>query len=171
MNTADGEWISSSEMRVHHEVHPGGGLCGRARLVALSRTTEPSLMSGQMPFGYKSVPFFILGNPRSGTTLLRLMLNNHPSVAVPMECGFAVWLHDSYKGIRTFDLALVQDIGGIAQITLAENDVPGWNRGFFQLGVTPGGGRKLVHGRGLALLQCECEAKPASPQWPCGDNM
>jgi len=40
------------------------------------------------------------------------MLNNHPSVAVPMECGFAVWLHDSYKGIRTFDEALVRRFAG-----------------------------------------------------------
>lgn len=45
----------------------------------------------------KTPPFFILGNPRSGTSLLRLMLNNHPEISVPVECGFAVWLYDSYK--------------------------------------------------------------------------
>ena len=41
-------------------------------------------------------PIFILGNPRSGTTLLRLMLACHPRIAVPPECGFAVWLYDRY---------------------------------------------------------------------------
>jgi len=40
---------------------------------------------------------FILGNPRSGTSLLRLMLNAHPRVAAPPECGFLQWWHDKYK--------------------------------------------------------------------------
>ena len=42
-------------------------------------------------------PFFIIGNPRSGTTLLRVMLTCHPQIVIPPECGFAVWLHRSYK--------------------------------------------------------------------------
>lgn len=41
--------------------------------------------------------FFILGNPRSGTTLLRLLLNNHSKVVIPPECGFVVWWHKKYK--------------------------------------------------------------------------
>ena len=44
-----------------------------------------------------SNPFFILGNPRSGTTLLRLMLDAHPKMTVPPECGFIVWFYDKYK--------------------------------------------------------------------------
>ena len=43
-------------------------------------------------------PIFILGNPRSGTTLLRLMLTCHREVVVPPECGFAVWLWEKYRG-------------------------------------------------------------------------
>jgi hypothetical protein len=39
-----------------------------------------------------SRPIFILGNPRSGTTLLRLLLAAHPRLAVPPECGFVLWL-------------------------------------------------------------------------------
>ena len=31
------------------------------------------------------VPFFIVGFQRSGTTLLRLMLDNHPDVAIPLD--------------------------------------------------------------------------------------
>ena len=30
----------------------------------------------------------IVGAPRSGTTLLRLMLDSHPDVAIPPETGF-----------------------------------------------------------------------------------
>ena len=42
-------------------------------------------------------PVFIIGNPRSGTTLLRLMMTCHRNIVVPPECGFAVWLYDKYK--------------------------------------------------------------------------
>lgn len=33
-------------------------------------------------------PVFLLGSQRSGTTMLRLMLNNHPSLAIPHESAF-----------------------------------------------------------------------------------
>lgn len=39
----------------------------------------------------------MIGNPRSGTTLLRLMINSHRNMVIPPECGFAVWWHDKYK--------------------------------------------------------------------------
>lgn len=37
-------------------------------------------------------PFFVVGAQRSGTTLLRLMLDHHPRIAVPHEFDFAVAL-------------------------------------------------------------------------------
>jgi hypothetical protein len=40
---------------------------------------------------------FILGNPRSGTSLLRIMLNSHPEIAAPPECGFLHWWFGKYK--------------------------------------------------------------------------
>ncbi len=54
-------------------------------------------------------PFFIIGNPRSGTTLLRLMLNNHPLISVPPECGFAVWLYEKYKAENFLDKSIVRN--------------------------------------------------------------
>lgn len=45
-------------------------------------------------------PFFVLGNPRSGTSLFRLMLNSHPLITVPPECGFALWLAKKYTARR-----------------------------------------------------------------------
>lgn len=42
-------------------------------------------------------PLFIIGNPRSGTTLLRLLLTAHAKILIPPECGFVVWLHDKYR--------------------------------------------------------------------------
>jgi len=41
--------------------------------------------------------FFILGNQRSGTTLLRLMLTCHGSVVVPPECHFMLWLYKRFS--------------------------------------------------------------------------
>lgn len=43
-------------------------------------------------------PVFVIGNPRSGTTLLRLMLTSHPDVCIPQEAGFALWLYPDFAG-------------------------------------------------------------------------
>lgn len=42
-------------------------------------------------------PIFIIGSPRSGTTLLRLILTNHSQILIPPECGFVIWLQKKYK--------------------------------------------------------------------------
>ena len=41
--------------------------------------------------------YFILGNPRSGTSLLRIVLNAHPNIIAPPESGFLQWWFNSYK--------------------------------------------------------------------------
>lgn len=41
-------------------------------------------------------PIFIIGNPRSGTTLLRLMLTCHQQICIPPEAGFAMWLEPQF---------------------------------------------------------------------------
>ena len=63
-------------------------------------------------------PLFILGSPRSGTSMLRLILTCHPEVTIPPECGFILWLEDRYgrwnaaacedRGLRTGFLADLQ---------------------------------------------------------------
>lgn len=39
-----------------------------------------------------AAPFFIIGNPRSGTTLLRFILSSHPRIYIPGETGFLPFL-------------------------------------------------------------------------------
>ncbi len=39
-------------------------------------------------------PFFIVGHPRSGTTLLRYMLSSHPHLYIPDETGFLPFLNN-----------------------------------------------------------------------------
>ena len=72
-------------------------------------------------------PLFIIGNPRSGTTLLRLMLTNHKNIVIPPECGFAVWFYDKYKSevfsetvIRNF----VEDLSTARKIETWNLDYP-----------------------------------------------
>ena len=43
-------------------------------------------------------PFFIIASPRSGSTLLRLMLSCHPELCVPQEAGFLITLFKKYSG-------------------------------------------------------------------------
>ena len=62
-------------------------------------------------------PLFVIGNPRSGTTLLRLMLTCHPAVIIPPECGFVIWLKRKY-----FNWALA-DSGNTAIVNELVNDL------------------------------------------------
>jgi len=63
-----------------------------------------------------SPPFFVVGAPRSGTTMLRLMLDSHPQLAVPFESGFIV---DFYRrqaqygdlSVRDNAARMLRDIG------------------------------------------------------------
>jgi len=65
-------------------------------------------------------PLFIIGNPRSGTTMLRLILTSHSKVLVPPECGFIIWLKDKYANweqkdndIRNFHINYLGDLLGL----------------------------------------------------------
>lgn len=42
-------------------------------------------------------PIFILANPRSGSSVFRLILNSSPYSVFPPECGFIQWLYSKYK--------------------------------------------------------------------------
>lgn len=49
-------------------------------------------------------PLFILGNPRSGTSLLRLMLHRHSQLCIPPESHFFLWLEEAYCNFENFEL-------------------------------------------------------------------
>jgi hypothetical protein len=52
----------------------------------------------------EGAPFFIVGSARSGTTLLRLMLNAHPDVAVPPESRFIAELWTGQDEVKIDEL-------------------------------------------------------------------
>jgi hypothetical protein len=63
-----------------------------------SSSAVPHLSAG-IP-ALNCTPVFIVGCSRSGTTLLRLMLDSHPSLAIPDESHFITELHRGWLGAR-----------------------------------------------------------------------
>ena len=57
-------------------------------------------------------PLFVVGYPRSGTTMLRLMLHSHPRIAIPYETSF---LLAAYRHRRRFVLRQEPDESTVAQ--------------------------------------------------------
>ncbi len=50
------------------------------------------------------IPFvFIIGRPRSGTTMLRFMLDAHPNIRIPLESAFIKNLFPKYGKIKIWD--------------------------------------------------------------------
>lgn len=47
--------------------------------------------------------FFIIGRPRSGTTLLRTILDAHPNIKIPTECFFILQLFRKYNKVKNWD--------------------------------------------------------------------
>lgn len=53
-------------------------------------------------------PFFVVGNPRSGTTLLRFILSSHPRLHIPSETGFLPFL--GFEGDAQLTQVQVRDL-------------------------------------------------------------
>ena len=52
----------------------------------------------------KDLPiFFIVGSPRSGTTLLRTFFDAHPNILIPWEMPFLIYYYGKYKSTTAWD--------------------------------------------------------------------
>lgn len=71
--------------------------------------------------------FFILGNPRSGTTLLRLILNNHSLIGVPPESGFLQWWYKKYYNWSVDDTKNETKINLFLDDILNSKKIEDWN--------------------------------------------
>jgi len=56
----------------------------------------------QVPF------FFIIGRPRTGTTLLRSLFDAHPNVQIPWECQFVLNLYPKYGNLELWNLETLE---------------------------------------------------------------
>ena len=48
-------------------------------------------------------PVFVIGMPRSGTTMLRLALTSHEAICIPPESPFMITLHRRFRDTASFD--------------------------------------------------------------------
>ncbi|MFA6950618.1 MAG: sulfotransferase [Lentimicrobiaceae bacterium] len=53
--------------------------------------------------------FFIIGRPRSGTTMLRLLFDAHPNVLIPPECPFIISLYKKYGKVTCWDEPMIKE--------------------------------------------------------------
>jgi hypothetical protein len=70
-------------------------------------------------------PFFILGFQRSGTTLLRMMLDNHPQVAIPLDTT-GLWARTESRLGEFGDLDTPQGASKLIQALLTEERIRLW---------------------------------------------
>lgn len=62
-------------------------------------------MSGE---NFSPLPlFFIMGRPRSGTTLLSTLFDAHPNVKIPPEFPILLPLYQRFKNVKTWDKAAI----------------------------------------------------------------
>lgn len=58
----------------------------------------------------KDIPiFFIVGRPRSGTTLLRTLFDAHPNVIVPAECQLIINLYPKYGKVQNWTSEILHE--------------------------------------------------------------
>jgi hypothetical protein len=90
----------------------------------------------------KGAPIFVVGAGRSGTTLLRLMLNEHPDIAIPSESHFIAPL------IQEFGPTAILSGESIERALELVVECPEWERDF---GHTPAELRAFVGTEPLSL--------------------
>jgi hypothetical protein len=71
-------------------------------------------------------PLFIIGNPRSGTTMLRLMLACHSEVLIPPECGFIIWLKEKFSSWQRQDSHLCEKRSSFIEELFASKKFDTW---------------------------------------------
>jgi hypothetical protein len=76
-----------------------------------------------------TLAFFVLGSPRSGTTLLRLMLTSHPHLAVPPECGYIQWLYPRFGHWTATEFSRPDARRSFASAVLECRKFDGWRLG------------------------------------------
>lgn len=70
-------------------------------------------------------PFFVVGFQRSGTTLLRLMLDNHPDIAIPLDTT-GLWSRVEARLDQYGDLAVPSSRARLVNDILAEERIRLW---------------------------------------------
>jgi len=92
--------------------------------------------------GSDNTPFFVLGAARSGTTMLRLMLNRHSRLAIPFESHFLRQILAEFSTDRPLE---PHEAARMADIVASERNFRSWH-------LEPGQVRRELVGRAPAPL-------------------
>jgi hypothetical protein len=76
---------------------------------------------------------FVIGNPRSGTSLLRIMLHSHPSICIPPECGYVQWWWKKYKNWSVSDNSSSEKRHEYIQDLKSSKKIETWDLDYTQL--------------------------------------
>lgn len=71
--------------------------------------------------------FFILSNPRSGSSLLRVICDSHQKLSVPPESGFIEWWYQKYKSWNVFDSKNPEKINQFCKDLESSKKFETWN--------------------------------------------
>lgn len=81
-----------------------------------------------LPFSMETLPqipiFFIIGRPRTGTTLLQSLFDAHPNVSIPWECQFVLNLFPRYGNITRWTREI---LAGFYSDLLKQWQFSSWN--------------------------------------------
>jgi hypothetical protein len=106
---------------------------------------QPAGSAAERPVDTAGIaPIFVVGAVRSGTTLLRLMLNEHPDIAIPSESHFIGPL------LRTFGIHATLSDDTLERALQIVLDCPEWQRDF---GHTPAELRAAVGSQPLSMAE------------------
>ena len=76
---------------------------------------------------------FIIGNPRSGTSLFRMMMSSHSSIVVPPECGFIQWWYKDYGNWSIENSKSILDIKKFVSDLKTSKKIETWELDFQSL--------------------------------------
>ncbi|WP_298900420.1 sulfotransferase [uncultured Psychroserpens sp.] len=76
---------------------------------------------------------FIIGSPRSGTSLFRMMMSSHSSIVVPPECGFIQWWYEDYKDWNIENTQSIKDVQSYISNLKTSKKIETWNLDYLAL--------------------------------------
>lgn len=71
-------------------------------------------------------PFFILANPRSGSSLFRIICDCNSQLSVPPESGFLVWWKSKYENTTLIQLASTKFLDSLIEDILSSKKIETW---------------------------------------------
>lgn len=82
---------------------------------------------------FRKDPIFIIAYARSGSTLLRLMVNSHSKIMVPPECGFIQWLYQSFSDWSASDARDTDMVDRYVEALSRSRKIDTWHLNFDEI--------------------------------------